>query len=232
MSVIFTLAAGLAWALAQVKQASQDWTNLCQMFARSCVNAAAWASTARRAFEATPLINRHDGTPRGGSLVYFGKPGVDPGHATYAHPDKPGYVFSSDILRKGKIDVVPITLIVNKWGLPYRGWIDSTPSGPLNLTPVPLPVTPTPRPAPIPAPKPASHVIPYPGRPIGIGARGDAVKELQRHLGLPVTGVFTAREKAKVAAHQRLRPKLWNKHTPRWDGIVGPLTYRSITGHK
>ena len=56
-------------------------------------------------------------------------------------------------------------------------------------------------------------------------------QEIQRHLGHPVTGVFSEANKTAVAKYQRRHPGLWNRRPPRWDGIVGPRTYRSITGH-
>jgi len=127
----------VAWCQAQVAVASRDWSGLCQMFARSAVGADAWASTARRAFEAIPskYVVRNIGDFRAGMLAYFGRPGVDPGHATTVST-KPGYVWSTDIKRKGKVDLVPISLIVNKWGLPLRGAITWTPSGAIPYQPV------------------------------------------------------------------------------------------------
>jgi hypothetical protein len=118
------------WCQLQVSHASINWTNLCQRFARTAVGAEAWGTTARRAYEAIPASHRVTNPKnfRAGMLVYFGRPGVDPGHATVMS-DKPGYVYSTDILRRGKVDLVPISLIVNKWGLPLRGAITWTPSG-------------------------------------------------------------------------------------------------------
>jgi cell wall-associated NlpC family hydrolase len=33
-----------------------------------------------------------------------------------------GKIASSDILRTGKVDVVPLSMIQQKWGLHYAGW--------------------------------------------------------------------------------------------------------------
>ena len=124
-------AAALAYARAEEAHASRDWSNLCQMFARTCVAAAAWAPSAREAFNAVPQANRHLGVPPLGALVYYGNAHTGAGHATFSAGG--GYVYSTDIKRKGKVDRVPYLIFEKAWGLQYRGWIDLTPSGPISL---------------------------------------------------------------------------------------------------
>ncbi len=121
----------LTWAKAQSVNPSRDYTNLCQLFARSCVGAAAWAPSARLAFNAVPQANRHQGIPPLGALVYYGDAHAGNGHATFSAGS--GYVYSTDIKRRGKVDKVPYLQPVKSWGLPYRGWIDLTPSGPIDI---------------------------------------------------------------------------------------------------
>lgn len=115
------------------------------MFARICVGAAPWGSTnalghrtALTAWNAIPAVHRRSGTPRAGSLVYFEKPSVadsrDAGHVVLM--SEGGYCYSNDILRPGKIDRVPLSLIVSKWGMRQLGWTAWTPSGAINLKPV------------------------------------------------------------------------------------------------
>jgi len=105
------------------------------MFARQCVGAAAWAPSAREAFNATPAAHRHTSTnPPAGAIVYYGPVDHGTGHAVLSAGN--GLVWSTDIKRQGKVDLVPIDWPVTRWGLAYRGWIDSTPSGPLDLVPV------------------------------------------------------------------------------------------------
>jgi hypothetical protein len=123
-----------AWAVGQTAKPAQNWSGMCQKFARSCVNAGSWATSALNAWNSTPAIHRHTNAPRGGALAYFGD--TQPGHAVFVDPANPAYCFSSDILRPGKIDRVPIKLITTKWGLRYRGWIDWTSSGALSLVPI------------------------------------------------------------------------------------------------
>lgn len=122
-----------AYAEAEHAKPSRDWTNLCQMFTRSCLGAAAWAPSAREAFNAVPVANRHTSVPPEGAGVYYGNAHSGAGHATYSAGG--GYVWSTDILRHGKVDRVRYDVFEHAWGLPFRGWIDLTPSGPVSLRP-------------------------------------------------------------------------------------------------
>jgi hypothetical protein len=100
-----------------------------------CVGAAAWAPSAREAFNAIPAEHKHTSpNPPAGALVYYGVPDRGFGHAVVSAGG--GYIWSTDIKRPGKVDRVPLSLPVTQWGLPFRGWIDATPSGPLDLAPV------------------------------------------------------------------------------------------------
>jgi len=204
-----SLPAAVAYAKAEQAHASRNWSNLCQMFSRSCVGAAAWAPSAREAFNAIPAQHRHMGVPPQGALVYFGNAVSGTGHATFS--DGNNYVYSTDILRPGKVDRVKIDLIVKNWGLPYRGWIDWTPSGAINIA---KPVTPPVHVPTIPA---------FPGT-FGIGSKGDHVKAIQKGLGITVDGVFGPITKKKVQSYQKARPWLW----PWTPGTVGPLTYKGL----
>lgn len=110
---------------------SRNWHNLCQMFARSCVGADAWAASARQAYNAIPAKYRHGGTPPAGALVYFGDPDSGYGHVIFMVEN--GKAWSNDLVRDGKIDLVDWRRPVAQWGLPYRGWTNWTPSGPIDL---------------------------------------------------------------------------------------------------
>ena len=198
----------LAFAESERKNPSRNWTNSCQMFARSCVGAAAWAPSAREAFNATPAANRHMGQPPAGALVYYGVPDRGFGHAVFSAGN--GLVYSTDIKRPGKVDIVPYLVFESAWGLPYRGWIDTTPSGPLDI------VTPVVNPAHI------AKVPPFPGK-FGLGAKGDHVKAIQLGLRIKVDGIFGPVTKAAVVTFQKKRPWLWPA-----DGVVGPRTYKAL----
>lgn len=134
----------LAWAKRQVTAPTPPegtWYNRCQQFSRLVFGAAVWAPSAREAFNATPAANRHTSwPPPPGSIAYWGNDHSGAGHATPILDT----CYSNDIYRRGQIDKVKITTradqmpFVTRWGLPYRGWIDATPSGPIPRPPVPV----------------------------------------------------------------------------------------------
>lgn len=125
----------LAWAKRQVTAPTPPegtWYNRCQQFSRLVFGAAVWAPSAREAFNATPAANRHTSwPPPSGSIAYWGNSHSGAGHATPILDT----CYSNDIYRRGQIDPVRLTAradqmpFVTRWGMPYRGWIDATPSG-------------------------------------------------------------------------------------------------------
>jgi hypothetical protein len=127
------------------------WFNLCQKFSRSCVGAGGWAPSARKAFNAVPAKWRSTSfPPPPGSIAYYGSATHGNGHAVFVS-GKPGFVYSNDIKRRGKIDLVPWNVFGSAWGMPYRGYITHTPNG------TPLPIKPHATPV---KPKPANTIIP------------------------------------------------------------------------
>ena len=115
---------------------AKNWYDQCQVFSRQCVGAPPFGGSARLAFEGTPAAHRHTSSPPPpGSIAYYGKAGVGDGHAVFVV--EAGLVWSTDILRHGKIDKVRWDVFPKGhpkgWSLPYRGWIDSCPSGALPL---------------------------------------------------------------------------------------------------
>lgn len=57
-----------------------------------------------------------------GALVFYGV--VSSGYGHVAIADGKGFIWSTDILRAGKVDRVPWRLVYTKWGLPLLGWSD------------------------------------------------------------------------------------------------------------
>lgn len=133
-----------AYAFRQIADANPpdgtgDWTRKCQMFARMCVGAAAWGSprTALGAWHAIPDTYKRQGVPRAGSMPYWDLPKVsgEAGHTAFAIEN--GYVVSTDIKRRGHVDICHYTDIERKWGMRYLGYTIWTPSGLINLAPLP-----------------------------------------------------------------------------------------------
>lgn len=135
-----TYAEAKARAAAEAANPSRDWTGWCQVFAQACVGAAPWGASAQDAWNQIPNARTHDGTPWAGSLAYWSGGSRGFGHVAFAVEN--GYVYSTDILRPGKVDLVPYTTIHERWGQTYLGYIDWTPSGAINLGPANTPTLP------------------------------------------------------------------------------------------
>jgi len=93
-------------------------------------------------------------------------------------------------------------------------------------TPAPAP---SPAPAAKPAPKPSASSAPaglrfdYPGQPVKVGSKGDAVKLVQAIVGGNPDGRFGPMTRGAVVVWQKARGL-----TP--DGIVGPETWKAMFG--
>jgi len=116
-----TLAQALAFAENERRRGVARWSGLCQKFARSCWDINPGYASAKDAWNAqNPKHQHHDRTPPAGALVYF--LGGQYGHATFSAGG--GHIYSTDILRAGRVDLVTISTIERKWGLKYAGWTD------------------------------------------------------------------------------------------------------------
>lgn len=134
MTKLRTLHQAKDFALAEHHHASINWFRQCQVFARNCIGSPPFGGSARLAFNSIPDRHRHESfPPPSGSLAYYGFAGHGTGHAVFAVDG--GWVWSTDILRHGKIDKVRWDVFTksNGWNLPYRGWIDWCPSGHLPI---------------------------------------------------------------------------------------------------
>jgi hypothetical protein len=105
----------LAWMLGQSKNPSQSWLNKCLTDVRESLGVAAKYGSAALAWGHTKF--RHSGTPPAGVPVWWG--GGD-GHVALSAGG--GKIWSSDIQRRGMIDLVDMGLVSQKWGKPYLGW--------------------------------------------------------------------------------------------------------------
>lgn len=124
----------LAYCQSETRHPSRDWRGLCQSFARTSWSLAPFGTSAKIAFHSIPANHRHRSKPSevpAGAICYddalgkYGHAWISAGH---------GLGYSTDYLRRGKIDLVPL-------GLPHwRGnragfvdWVDATPFGRLPL---------------------------------------------------------------------------------------------------
>jgi hypothetical protein len=108
--------AAIGFAAKQVIDANDGWFYACQRFVRTALGLQADARSAIASWRQTPARYRHtSANPPAGVPVYWA-----PNHVALSAGD--GYVYSNDILRKGKVNFVPIDLIEQKWGLQPLGW--------------------------------------------------------------------------------------------------------------
>lgn len=109
----------LIWAGGQVKHPSRDWTGRCQEFTRKALDVHGGFPSALSAWRGVAKRDRNPSrTPPAGVPVYW--KGGKYGHAAVSAGG--GYVFSTDIKRRGKVDRVPLDLIEARWEYEYLGW--------------------------------------------------------------------------------------------------------------
>ncbi len=115
--------------------------SLCQRFARSCVGAGVFGGSALSAWHSIPSDKKAEGRFVPGGLSYWDDPSRsgESGHATFNITK--GMTYSTDILREGRVSLVPYGLIEDRWNMRYLGTILWTPSGwidlPRGATPAP-----------------------------------------------------------------------------------------------
>jgi hypothetical protein len=106
----------ITFAADQVISRADGWFYACQRFVRTSLGLPADAKSAIASWKQTPARYRHtSANPPAGVPVYWA-----PNHVALSAGD--GLVYSNDILHKGEVNLVPITLIEQKWGLKPLGW--------------------------------------------------------------------------------------------------------------
>lgn len=112
-------AKAVAWAIAQIANPLKNWTNRCQEFTRRSLGVGGGFPSAISAWRGTAKADRNPSRePPAGVPVYW--KGGKYGHAALSAGD--GYVFSTDIKRRGKVDRVPLKWVEDRWNYEYLGW--------------------------------------------------------------------------------------------------------------
>lgn len=212
----------LANARAEHKAPTQDWTGWCLKFVRSSFGAPAMGGDAHTAWHAAKV--RHEGDRKAPAGVPLFFRGGAHGHVVISRGRRwwlPGArlrCWSTDFVHLGKVDVTTVEAIESSsWGMTYVGWTED-----INGTPVTGFAQPR-RP-----PRHARHV-PF-QRTLRPGMRGADVADMKAHLWgrNPRTAFYGPASRRKVVQLQRrTAPRLGKA-----DGIVGPVTWAAITGHK
>lgn len=106
-------------AAAEEQSASRDWTGWCLKFVRIMLGVAASHPSAIKAWDGAKFKHTTGTPPKG--VPIFWRIG-EFGHVALS--DGNGYCYSTDILRRGKVDRVPIARIASRWGAKYLGWTE------------------------------------------------------------------------------------------------------------
>lgn len=119
--------AALEFALREHRDPSRWWENDCQMFARTALGAPGGEifDTARKALGQIPPADLH---PVGGKHPPAGVPAYFRTHTPFWHvaiSAGKGLIWSTDILRRGRIDKVSIPYLEDRWGATYIHWTES-----------------------------------------------------------------------------------------------------------
>jgi hypothetical protein len=114
----------IAWCKSQSQQSSIDWTFLCLGMAGAAWDlhpSGSWPN-AWDAFNRTTHSHRASEPAPAGAPVWFDllARGRRLGHVAIA--DDPGWCWSIDFVRHGKIDRVEVSKIVSRWSATYMGW--------------------------------------------------------------------------------------------------------------
>jgi hypothetical protein len=123
----------LSKAAAESAHRSRDWFGFCLMFVRTCLGIPKFYDEAEDAW-AGALHKHTTGTPPAGSAIFYA--GGQHGHVTLSAGG--GMCWSTDLLRRGQVDKVPVNAPVAKWGYRYLGWTEDLNGYSLRL-PKPMP---------------------------------------------------------------------------------------------
>lgn len=109
-------------ALAAAKKESRDpsrsWLGWCLAFTRTCWGIKPTGIPDANAAWELAKKKHADGTPPAGAPVYW-----KVGRFGHIAPSAgSGKVYSNDIVRRGKINLVDMDEIARQWGATYRGW--------------------------------------------------------------------------------------------------------------
>lgn len=114
--------AAIRWAEEQSRNPSRNWFGLCQMFTRMAFGAPGGAKTAALAWANNGGQHPGDLNPPPAVPVYWTGGSSGAGHAAVSAGG--GNIWSTDIKRHGKVDLVSIAYLNSHWGLPYAGWTE------------------------------------------------------------------------------------------------------------
>lgn len=111
----------LAWALSESLRPTRSYEGLCLRFVRECFGIPPLFGTAAAAWEGTAPGDRSRTLPPPGKPVFW----AVGSHGHVALSCGFGLCWSSDITRRGRINVVPLAVVEARWGARFLGWSES-----------------------------------------------------------------------------------------------------------
>jgi hypothetical protein len=119
--------AAVAFALKEHKAPSRFWRSakghgLCLQFARTALDVPAKYGSAVIAWSHVARADRHGGVHPPPGVPVFWRIGAF-GHVAVSAGG--GYVWSTDILHRGRVDKVRISYLTARWGATYLGWAET-----------------------------------------------------------------------------------------------------------
>lgn len=109
-------------ASAEIIDGTTNWRGMCLKFVRTTLGIPSRDPSAIVAWRRTHPADRHGGkTPPPGVPVFW-KVGQY-GHVALSAGR--GRVYSTDIVRSGRVDLVAIDTITKRWGAEYLGWTET-----------------------------------------------------------------------------------------------------------
>lgn len=139
-----TASDAIVWGRSQIKNPKKSYYQLCLQFVRNCFGVSAMHADAKTAWakakkkHATSIVEDIPaGVPVFWSVGKYGHIALSTGN---------GNCLSNDILRKGRIDEVPIQAITRSWGAKLLGWSEDV-NDVVVYTKAPAKPTPAPKPS-------------------------------------------------------------------------------------
>jgi len=195
---VFTPRQAIAYGLAEVGAPDKDYTGM-------CLHSCAWfygfqssgVKDASSFWRGTPSSQKVAGdmSPPAGAIALWTGGSSGHGHASVVAGRRGGgpMILSTDIRRKGKVDVVPLNEISARWGLKYEGWAKPYfPLGPKDDRHAPRVYDST-----------WAWGTVYVAKLREGQRNSDSVRRLQHRLGIPVTGTWDVDTTAAVALWKR-----------------------------
>ena len=131
-----TVAEALDFAQAESRDETQDWTNYCQRFVRSCYGIPSLFGSAWAQWLGADPEDKHPGgaiedAPVGAALCFKGGTyghiilAAHPGVASTSGGEAGARAWSNDLVRRGDIDIVLRDDPIIHWGQEYVGWLSA-----------------------------------------------------------------------------------------------------------